>query len=336
MRLSYFPSRYHSLARAAKDYISILKSQVAFAPSANTDIVILHCLPFEFDEIIQFYPQILNKYTIACCLWEATDLPTYFKQFLPKVREVWTCSEYCHNVFAKYHANVQLVPFVIDRDKGYSESDLATVKALISFNPDLTYFLTLTSLLDKRKNAATLVRLFSRLSTAMPDARLILKTLPIQDDPATSTEGNVIYIHHQLTHAEMNALYHLSSIYLSAHHAEGWGFTISDAMLFDRPVIATGYSGNMQFMTDTNSYPVEYNEEYIHEDDRFYLFDYPMKWGYPDVEDLAEKCRWMYRNRDDSAVGAKVERARVDVARFSKSEVSNAIISHIRRIGASL
>ena len=46
--------------------------------------------------------------------------------------------------------------------------------------------------------------------------------------------------------------------YVSLHRAEGFGLTLAEAMAHGKPVIATGYSGNLTFMNDGNSYLVPY------------------------------------------------------------------------------
>ncbi len=44
--------------------------------------------------------------------------------------------------------------------------------------------------------------------------------------------------------------------YVSLHRSEGLGLTMGEAMYFGKPVIATAYSGNLDFMTEANSYLV--------------------------------------------------------------------------------
>ena len=41
--------------------------------------------------------------------------------------------------------------------------------------------------------------------------------------------------------------------YASLHRSEGFGITMAEAMLLGKPVIATGYSGNLDFMRPENS-----------------------------------------------------------------------------------
>ena len=44
--------------------------------------------------------------------------------------------------------------------------------------------------------------------------------------------------------------------YVSLHRSEGFGLTLAEAMALGKPVIATGYSGNLDFMTPETSYLV--------------------------------------------------------------------------------
>ncbi len=55
-----------------------------------------------------------------------------------------------------------------------------------------------------------------------------------------------------LTTSDLQALIAACDIVLSLHRSEGFGLVPAEAMLLGKPVIATGWSGNMGFM-DTNS-----------------------------------------------------------------------------------
>jgi glycosyltransferase involved in cell wall biosynthesis len=69
----------------------------------------------------------------------------------------------------------------------------------------------------------------------------------------------VVHVEETLTAGEMAALYGLCDASVALHRAEGWGLPLSEAMGQGKPVIATGWSGNTDFMTAANSYPVPYS-----------------------------------------------------------------------------
>jgi glycosyltransferase involved in cell wall biosynthesis len=56
----------------------------------------------------------------------------------------------------------------------------------------------------------------------------------------------------------MHALTAASDIVLSLHRSEGFGLVLAEAMLLGKPVIATGWSGNMTFMDAESAALVDY------------------------------------------------------------------------------
>ena len=47
--------------------------------------------------------------------------------------------------------------------------------------------------------------------------------------------------------------------YVSLHRSEGFGLGMAEAMALEKPVIATNYSGNCEFVTETTGYPIAFN-----------------------------------------------------------------------------
>ena len=100
--------------------------------------------------------------------------------------------------------------------------------------------------------------------------------------------------------------------YVSLHRAEGFGLTMAEAMAIGKPVIATGYSGNVDFMSGENSYLVDYALGRVGPDCEIYPPE--GEWAEPSIEHAAELMR---RVRDEPAeAAAKGGRARADVARL--------------------
>ena len=69
---------------------------------------------------------------------------------------------------------------------------------------------------------------------------------------------NVVMLDGYMDRAELTGLLRTADCYLSPHRAEGFGLTLLEAMSLGKPVVATNYSGNVDFMTSDNSYPVDY------------------------------------------------------------------------------
>ncbi len=107
-------------------------------------------------------------------------------------------------------------------------------------------------------------------------------------------------------------------VYLSMHRAEGLGLNLMEAMSLGKPVIATGWSGNTDFMTAENSVPVAYElvaVETSHPSYRTAAATKPQTWAEPDVEDAAAQLRKLYENPDLRAtIGAAAARS-MDAAR---------------------
>ena len=103
------------------------------------------------------------------------------------------------------------------------------------------------------------------------------------------------------------ALINACDCYVSLHRSEGFGLTMAEAMLMRKPVIATAYSGNLDFMTAENSLLVDYRRVPITAD----LPHYPKgaEWAEPCVEAAAHWMRWAYEHPQEAGdLGRRAER----------------------------
>jgi len=335
MRICYIASTYQSHFRVSQDYRSVIATRHSLVPEPDSaDLVILHIEPHDYGAVYRQYPCLSSKYVIAYCVWEADELPDSYKRSLKLVQEVWTTSEYCHKVFAKHHPNVQTVPHVVEREMGCTCEERTQVQSLIAYDPNLFYFLAITKLRDRRKNAQMLVEVFEKVRRDLPKARLILKTETQAGKqlPFLATNPPIIWVNDHLTDGQVNALYELAHAYVSPHHGEGWGLTITDAMLHSKPVIATAYSGNMEYMNDANAFLLKSVERPIDLEDCFLAFNSGMKWAYLDPLDLECKLRDMYKYHSSSMVLEKVNKASSDIRAFSRDAVGQILLARLAAI----
>lgn len=337
LRLFYPLPDYKSHRRAALSYQAILGQSCELLSASQyqeADVVLFHG-DVEYEEAYQEWPELAKKYVIAYCVWEASELPQVYRRALPKVQEVWTASRYCEEVFGRHHPNVVRIPHVIERDLACDDEDMAFVKRAIEYEPGTVYYCIIARGWGGRKNVNGLMRAFERLRTRMPDARLIVK-MGARRLPRTITDPRIHCIADRWTDRQITALHRLCHVYVSPHYGEGWGLTMSDAMLCGKPVIATGYSGNLDFMHDQNAFLIDFDEQPIRDEDVYGFYDSGMKWAYPREADLEEKLLTTYGALDDDLVSARVRRAAEDIRAFTREAVAPLLDARIQQIAARL
>lgn len=332
VKISYGASKYQSHSRVARAYRELIREHCETVKEIQqADIVVLHFEPHCLESLFQTYPPLKNKYVVGYLVWEADELPAAYQRGISYVHEIWTCSQYCCDVFGRHHPRVKCVPHVIERDTNRSVTDRQYIQRLISYDPDGFYFLMITKLWDLRKNTKALVEAFQRQHANMPEARLIIKAGP-QDVAEGFPQDGIVILQEHLNDTQMNALYELANAYVSPHHSEGWGLTLSDAMIFNKPAVATGYSGNRDFMNPENSLLLDYTVANIKPEDCFGYFDQSMKWAYPSQNDLEQKLLFLYRTRSGPEVQQMTRNASRDIRKFSRDAVSGILKQHISEI----
>ncbi len=299
LKLWYEIHNYQSHRRVASVYKQMLSRRYSFAKSIDeADVVILHLEPHDYESIYNALPRLRNKFVISYCVWEASELPVAYQRSLALVQEVWTCSEYCLSIIKKHHARVFRIPHTIERETASHDVDDAIIHRLISFDPHNYYLLSIGRTLG---------------------ARTILR----------SQDPRVFYLPMTFSASQMNALYKAADVYVSAHHSEGWGLTLSDAILFGKPVVATGYSGNLEFMSHDNSFLIRCAENYIREDDVFALFTTQMKWADPNPHHLEEILMSLYKGDLRAEAVQKSKRALEDSKRYSNDSVKDILFERM-------
>ncbi len=293
MKILYQLGQFISHARAGRDNMLALETagHEIVSDRALADVAVIHDEPIFFPKYLK---QLEGLPVIAYSVVETAPMPPAYVEPLCGVDEVWTCSKFSHDILACSVGNVHVVPHVVSRPK-FTSADLERVQVLLGVSPDDFIFYTICDGVNRRKNLAALLRAFAMLGGR---AKLVVKQYRHALD--LSNLPGVISIAEELSDAEISALHVTGHCYVSAHCAEAWGLGLSEAMAFGRPVVATGYSGNLEFMNADNSLLVDYELETIRAEDlefspRFFTPD--MHWAYVNEIDLASKMRWVMRQQ---------------------------------------
>jgi glycosyltransferase involved in cell wall biosynthesis len=165
-----------------------------------------------------------------------------------------------------------------------------------------------------RKNPQGVINAFRHLLSLRPYAktRLILKVNGSELDPQSMEQlrndlsdmiSHVTLLHRVLSDNEVKNLVRCCDCFISLHRSEGYGRGIAEAMYLGKPVIATAYSGNMDFMTSDTSLEVGYqlvpvgSGEYPHWQDQV--------WANPDVD---QATKYMVTLIDNPSFGWEIGR----------------------------
>ena len=100
----------------------------------------------------------------------------------------------------------------------------------------------------------------------------------------------------------------VADCYVSLHRSEGFGLTMGEAMALGKPVIATAYSGNLDFMSEDTAYLVGWSEGTVPAG----CSPYPQgaKWAEPDLHAAARLMRHVHENPDEAKeVGRRAQQA---------------------------
>ena len=95
--------------------------------------------------------------------------------------------------------------------------------------------------------------------------------------------------------SEISSLIASCDCFVSLHRSEGSGLSLAEAMDAGKPVIATGYSGNLDFMDINNSYLVKSKLISLEKD--YGPYTKGSVWAEPDIEHAASLMKLVYENR---------------------------------------
>jgi glycosyltransferase involved in cell wall biosynthesis/2-polyprenyl-3-methyl-5-hydroxy-6-metoxy-1,4-benzoquinol methylase len=282
-------------------------------PVYDTNIICVNA-----DQILAFVrevgPELLaHRYTIGLWWWEIGHFPEFLHDAFQAVDEVWVGSDFvAEAVAATTSKPVVTLPLGIEppKVKAMSRAQLGL--------PDGFVFLFSFDFLSvfERKNPLGLIEAFERAFEPGDGPTLVLKSINGDQTLAAAEKlrlaarrDDILLIDEYLSSEEKNALMATCDAYVSLHRSEGFGLTMAEAMALGKPVIATGYAGNLMFMTDENSYLVPYRLAPIPPG----CEPYPagIEWAEPDVEAAAKLMRYVYEHQDEAR--AKGERARRDM-----------------------
>jgi glycosyltransferase involved in cell wall biosynthesis len=177
----------------------------------------------------------------------------------------------------------------------------------------------------ERKNPLGAIEAYHRAFAPDDGAVLVVKSVNGRHRPERHAEvmalvekrRDIVSIDRTVSGAERDSLIGACDCYLSLHRSEGHGMPLAEAMALGKPVVATAYGGNIEFMNDTNSYLVAWSPARV--GDQVEHYPPGASWAEPDIEHAARLLRDVHGDPDEAR--RRGQQGREDVLALLAPEV---------------
>jgi glycosyltransferase involved in cell wall biosynthesis len=264
-----------------------------------------------------------GRHSAGLWFWEVSHFPEQLQRAFDNVDEVWVASEHIAEALRPLSStpvHTIRMPIVPGQPDEASRAELGM--------PEGFCFLFLFDYrsVSRRKNPLGLVEAFRKGFEPGSGPSLVIKSVCGDEFPAerralaaaVADRPDIHLIEDTIPTPMKDAMIASCDCYVSLHRSEGLGLTMAEAMYFGKPVIATAYSGNLDFMTEGNSYLVPHTMVEIGPN----AFPYPpdKEWAEPDVDRAAALMREVFENPEAAAL--RGQRAAEDIRRTHSPEAA--------------
>ncbi len=270
------------------------------APTDPSDLVLVQLNPPQCSQALQafLHREGRRRRQIGFWVWETEEAPRSWRRHASAFDEIWTPSRFCAHALRRFSAKLRVMPHpcglrapdpdgLEDQARARARLGLEREAFVVAFSFDMRSSF-------RRKNALGLVEAFRRAFRPATTARLLIRVLSREVYPAGwselyETAGHDPAIVLLDERSEIVDLYRACDVYASLHRSEGFGMTLAEAMLNGRPVVATGWSGNLDFMDEDTAWLIPFNLVPVIDAQGAYAAD--QRWAEPDLDSAARALR---------------------------------------------
>jgi glycosyltransferase involved in cell wall biosynthesis len=310
--------------------------ELAAAEVASYDV---NLLSLSADDLVRFGAEVgprffANRYSIGVWFWETSVFRSEDRAATRFLDELWVASAYIRNaIAAEVDIPVYVVPVPVEPPPGpvRTRSELGL--------PDRFTFLFVFDFWSaERKNPAAVVEAFTRAFEPGEGPILVLKSIHGRDwkprqlarvETLAHGRDDVVIRDGYVSSSERDSYVAACDCYVSLHRSEGLGLTMAEAMALGKPVIATGYSGNLEFMSEANSYLVPY--DLLEVPSSWWAYAPGATWAEPDIDAAADLMRRAWEHPDESrALGQRARDPLLE--RFSPFRTVEFIEGRLKKV----
>ncbi|HEX9046316.1 MAG TPA: glycosyltransferase family 9 protein, partial [Verrucomicrobiae bacterium] len=258
---------------------------------------------------------------IAMTVWETDTMPSQWRPALSHALDVWLPCEFNASVFAAALQKPVFKlphPWMPHENGQHSGNDLLRKWGI---QLDDFVFYSIFEWQD-RKGPREMIEAYLRAFPTDAGTVLVLKSnLGATDIAATtlaevrrqiSSSARVELRCEAWSEAEIAALQARGDCYVSLHRGEGWNLPLFEAACLGKPVVATGYSGPMEYLDAAIHHLVRYQPATVRQ--RYAYYQPAMHWAEPDIAHATELMRQVLTEREHacSRAATGAERLRQD------------------------
>jgi glycosyltransferase involved in cell wall biosynthesis len=304
---------------------------------AAADFVLVCLCPPELETLQrEGIPLPAGRINAGLWVWDVDPLPPSWAVSAHSFNEIWSPTSYVTRLLREALTTpVYTAPLAVRRPASGGHSEY-----LRPDRPTVVAFADVASTLE-RKNPAGAIEAFKRAFTPDEGPRLLVKIWNGAADPEgryrleslIKGRDDIVLLDRWLPRTEFVSLLDGAWCLLSLHRAEGFGLPIFEALSLGTPVIATAYSGPMDFLDDSVAALIPVLPATVPEG----VPAYPAGsiWAEPDVDAAAAALRWLWRHPNDGK--DRADRGRRLVAeRLAPEVVGKSITAHVIELLAAL
>jgi glycosyltransferase involved in cell wall biosynthesis len=278
---------------------------------------------------------LMRRYSIGMLFWAVSRIPRAVRDVLSMLDEVWVPTTHvAHVVERAITIPVHTVPVPLELAASDSRS-----RAGFGVRDDQFVFMHSFDYHDgfRRQNPLAAIEAFRSTFGPGEGATLVLVCAGADSDQdahgqlleSAERHPDVRVIDRDLTRLDGSSVKSLCDCYVSLHRAEAFGLELAEAMRCGKPVIATAYSGNLDFMDACNSLLVNHHMTPVGPGADPYPAD--AEWAEPDVEHAANLMRRTFEDQD--AAQELGRRAASSIRqRYSRATAGDIIHRHLESI----
>jgi len=250
-----------------------------------------------------------DHYNIGWCPWELGIWPAAWSRAFELVDEIWAGSQFSHEMYTR-STKKPCTPMPLATQLVGLQKKTRKHFGLPANEFLFLYVFDFNSHLERKNPTAVLEgfdKAFPKTKTDSQDGSqegsnvgLVLKVMNAKPaDPAwqkfeknCKSDKRIHLIDQTMDRGEVLALINVCDAYVSPHRAEGFGRTLTEAMLLGKPVVATNYSGNAFYMNPEVTFPVDYELVPVKRGDYHFVEDEDgAVWANPSIPHLASQMQ---------------------------------------------